>query len=456
MKRWLLALCSLFSGAVFWVVWPVPVKPAFPLSVAFSCDIRGRLVPCGCFTGQLGGLTRIGSVLDGEVREDALKLDVGDALAGSEDYQRIEHRYVLAALAKLGYAAVNLGHREAALSLTQLQEMKALSPVPLLSANLLVKATGTPLFETHRIVRRGAWRIAVVGVMDSRLSPEALGEGLVIEPMQSALARLLPRLKKEADFVVLLAFTDETALEVLAGEFYELDLILGGKVAQPAQHLIRENRSWIFYTTNQARALGLMEVTLHAPSKMSVQNAEVLLMHERIAQAEDIQALAAAYRDEVRRTRLNVDDPVQPNRVAGLKHGATFVGSGSCLDCHANAARSWAGSGHARAFRPLVERGADADPSCLSCHTVGFGSESGYRRADAGAKLMDAGAKLTNVGCESCHGPGSLHVAQRVAGVAAPVKFRTLGAGDCQSCHFGEFSRPFSWELFWPKVAHGK
>ena len=67
-----------------------------------------------------------------------------------------------------------------------------------------------------------------------------------------------------------------------------------------------------------------------------------------------------------------------------------------------------------------------------------------------------AGKKLADVGCESCHGPGSLHVEQHRAGGQVTFKFRPLGAGDCRKCHHGEFSRPFDWEVFWPHIQHGK
>jgi hypothetical protein len=109
----------------------------------------------------------------------------------------------------------------------------------------------------------------------------------------------------------------------------------------------------------------------------------------------------------------------------------------------------WSKSGHARAFATLVARRADADPSCLACHTVGFGNAAGYRR-EFGA------AKLTDVGCESCHGPGSLHVKQQEGDTSISFKFRPLDAGDCKRCHYGEFSRPFYWHEFWPPVKHSR
>jgi Cytochrome c554 and c-prime len=97
----------------------------------------------------------------------------------------------------------------------------------------------------------------------------------------------------------------------------------------------------------------------------------------------------------------------------------------------------------------LLHLKADADPNCIPCHTVGFQTQSGYRREFGSLKLV-------NVGCESCHGPGSLHAEQRRSGAPSLDNFRTLGAGDCQKCHHGEFSRPFEWEKFWPAIQHGR
>ncbi len=65
-------------------------------------------------------------------------------------------------------------------------------------------------------------------------------------------------------------------------------------------------------------------------------------------------------------------------------------------------------------------------------------------------------ASLVDVGCESCHGPASEHIARYVDGKPSNFKFRPLGPGDCKTCHYGEFSRPFEWDKFWPGIGHGK
>jgi hypothetical protein len=135
--------------------------------------------------------------------------------------------------------------------------------------------------------------------------------------------------------------------------------------------------------------------------------------------------------------------------VPGVRKVATYVGSEKCVACHQSAAAIWSASAHSRAFATLVSQNADADPRCIACHTVGFGDPSGYHRD------LHATA-LVNVGCESCHGPGSLHVRQENGDSSISFTFRPLDSGDCQKCHQGEFSRPFDWTQFWPLVKHGK
>lgn len=421
------------------------------LPIYFTCDTHGRLEPCGCFTGQYGGLTRLKTVLDAAASTPGLRLDIGDAIAGREDYDVIQYRYMLRAFAAMNYDALNVGRREAMLSLAQLQELQRTSPVPILSANLLAAATGQPVFPAHRIVERSGYRVALIGVVDPRGLEADLGAGLRVGDMASAITRSLAELKGRADLVVLLAFTDEATLAELARQFYELHVILGGKVRQSAQDLQKENRSLISFVTNEARALGILRLRLHPDAPPEALQHEIRLLRDKIPEAAAFQQLAQAYRAEVRTTKLAVDDPAHlgADMVPGVRAAASYVGSERCLDCHPSAAAVWAQSRHAVAFATLERRGADADPKCVGCHTVGFGSLTGYRREFGNRRLV-------NVGCESCHGPGSLHVQRYEGEDSIDFTYRPLEAGDCQKCHYGEFSRPFYWHEFWPAIKHGK
>lgn len=430
---------------------PSPHRAEIDLPIFFTCDTDGRLEPCGCFTGQFGGLTRLKTVLDSQPSDRALRLDVGDAAGGREDFDLIQYRYMLRAFAAMKYDALNIGQREARFSATQLRELKGASPVPIISANLLDRATHQPLFDPFRILERGGFRVAVIGVVDPRGLADDLDPGLVVEDMESALAKRLAEVGGKADLIVLLAFTDEATLDRLAQQFYEIQVILGGKVSQPAQELRRANRSVIYFVTNESRALGLLRLHLRGNAAPRVTANEIRLLHDHLPQDRSLQDLAQAYRDEIRRTKLAVDDPANAaaDAVPGVRVVAGFVGSKKCLECHKTSGEVWAKSPHARAFVSLRDRKADADPKCIGCHTTGFGTDSGYRRAFGTTNFVD-------VGCESCHGPGSLHVRQREGDKTINFTFRPLGAGDCKKCHYGEFSRPFYYYEFWPAIKHGK
>jgi len=426
-------------------------NPSQDLPVFFTCDTQGRLEPCGCFIGQFGGLTRLKTILDAEASTNALRLDVGDAIGGKEDFDLIQYRYMLRAFAAMQYDALNMGRREAKLSAAQLKELNRTSPVPMLSANLRDQADGRPIFDAYRILNRGGLRVAVIGVLDPRGLDEDLGQGLVVEDMESALTRCLAEVRSKADLIVLLAFTDEETLSRLADQFYECQVILGGKVSQPAQELRRQNRSLIYFVTNESRALGIIRLRLAPGAPPEVLSNEIRLLHDRIPQNQSFRELARDYRVEVRHTRLALDDPgnLGEDMVPGVRTAASYVGTETCVSCHPGAAAVWEKSAHARAFAPLLERQADADPKCVGCHTVGFDTASGYRREFGSTRLVQ-------VGCESCHGPGSLHVRQCQGDASINFTFRPLAAGDCKQCHYGEFSRPFDWDEFWPAIKHGR
>ena len=65
-----------------------------------------------------------------------------------------------------------------------------------------------------------------------------------------------------------------------------------------------------------------------------------------------------------------------------------YVGVEACRKCHRDEYESWKKTAHARAFEHIRDKG----PECRRCHTAGAAE---------------------GVGCEGCHGPGSVHVAFR-------------------------------------------
>jgi len=124
--------------------------------------------------------------------------------------------------------------------------------------------------------------------------------------------------------------------------------------------------------------------------------------------------------------------------------GADFVGAKSCKRCHYKQHKTWTKMKHSQAWdllQPKLEAPDQKDHDgrlCISCHVTGFG------QADRGGfKSVEESKHLLGVGCESCHGPGSKHVAagdvlkkeKRKKFNADEPTFIVLRTTKCANCH---------------------
>ena len=120
-----------------------------------------------------------------------------------------------------------------------------------------------------------------------------------------------------------------------------------------------------------------------------------------------------------------------------LTSPATYVGAAGCIECHQTEHNCYVQTRHGSAFQTLVDDGEEENPSCLPCHTVGFGAISGF--VD-----IETTPELANVQCENCHGPASHH-ADDADNVGLDVDLGSLLCGKChQSCHgmCGDYYHP--------------
>jgi hypothetical protein len=118
---------------------------------------------------------------------------------------------------------------------------------------------------------------------------------------------------------------------------------------------------------------------------------------------------------------------------------AAFVGDETCTRCHKKEMAFWKTTVHAHAWRTLVEVGKTGDDECVSCHVTGYG--------EVGGSSLGFTKKLESVQCETCHGPGGLHVAQE--GLEEPAAVRLQAPeSTCVRCHTPKHSDTFQYQAY--------
>jgi hypothetical protein len=104
-----------------------------------------------------------------------------------------------------------------------------------------------------------------------------------------------------------------------------------------------------------------------------------------------------------------------------------YAGYKACIVCHQSVCRFETNTPHASAFANLPGS-QQQNPSCLACHTVGYGLPTGFVSASATPQLE-------GVQCENCHGPAANHAARPDDPTVVPRV--DLAAQICGGCHSG-------------------
>ncbi|MCP3144087.1 multiheme c-type cytochrome [Pyxidicoccus xibeiensis] len=162
----------------------------------------------------------------------------------------------------------------------------------------------------------------------------------------------------------------------------------------------------------------------------------------------DAQALVAAYDGDVGKMNLAWAKEHGQDCPAPAKGQAAFVGNEPCRTCHEEAFPQWEKTKHSHAWETLEGMGKQFHLNCTSCHVTGWEQPGGVCRLDKVAGRED-------VGCEGCHGPGSLHA-------DAPEKDNIIaspGEALCVTCHNPENSPHFDFATYLPRIlgpGHGK
>ena len=127
---------------------------------------------------------------------------------------------------------------------------------------------------------------------------------------------------------------------------------------------------------------------------------------------------------------------------------AAYLGSAACRQCHEQEHDNfikYSKKAHSRKnvekMRPKLTKEELA--GCYSCHTTGYGKTGGFVSYEKTPQLGD-------VGCETCHGPGSVHAD---SGEASAIT-RKPDVESCLVCHNAERIQNFNFRPLRYSGAH--
>lgn len=259
------------------------------LTLLFSSDMLGKIRSCGCTDDDAGGLARRATATRQirERTENLLVLDAGDAFSLDLSFTKEEASLTIDAFSAMGVDAMTPGENEFIFGLPFLQAAAQNASFSMLAANVLDPESGGPVFGVPYIVRElpGGTRVAVTGVLDETIRfPSYIDRSLFrIEPAAETLRGLLPRMRREADFLILLSHLGVGRTKTLLAEVEGFDLAVIGHGKPLMKEAERAGGALLLGTGGLGRYLGRIDLRLGADGSLRHGRVQLINLGEEYA-----------------------------------------------------------------------------------------------------------------------------------------------------------------------------
>jgi hypothetical protein len=335
---------------------------------------------------------------------------------------------------------------------------------PFVAANVGLFGFETGIPGRWHILQAGGKKIGVTAVLGKEYQKEVRNSEVAMSDPREALQQIMPQLKGKADLLVLLAnATSEESIQ-LARQFPDFDVVVtAGGPPEPPREAAKEGKTFLLEVGEKGMNVVVLALFDDAADPADKVRYQRVALDSRFKQSEDMRQLMAIYQ-----VRLK-DEGLQSLGIRAVPYPqkellGEYVGSEKCGTCHEESYKVWKKSGHSKAWATLVNLNPprDFDPECIACHVVGWNPNS-YFPYEGGFSSEAKTPQMVNVGCESCHGPGSNHCdaekgsdveLQRKLQKASVITKEESEKRQCVTCHDLDNSPDFEFKDYWPEVEH--
>jgi hypothetical protein len=446
--------------------WPEPAG-----ALLISGELDNYLEPCGCTSGQLGGLRRRSDLIE-RIREQQwplVSIDLGGLVKnpagarGGFEQAKIKFTVALKALTLMKYDAVALGAEDLKVGVDEaLAQFLNLGEKPkVVVANVTpAQAFATTIRPSVRSAA-GPIQLGITAVLDpdsfQALNDQEKDALLTIQPPETALPAVLADLEKDTNVQVLMVQGTPELARKLAEAFPGFDIVVStSEFADPLKEdaeVLNQGKTLLIEVGRKGKYVGV--VGLFQDPKQKFRYRRVALTSRYSGLDEPMRTLVDEEFPSMLKAAGVVENFPRHDYVTGAP-GATFVGAETCRSCHPNTFAKWATTKHFQAFQDLVKdpkRIRADDAECISCHTTGLEYNSGW-------KSPELTAHLKGNQCENCHGPASKHVAdpdnlafRKPMALTAELADKTRL---CIRCHDEDNSPHFDFVTYYGKIVHKK
>jgi hypothetical protein len=390
---------------------------------------------------------------------DFVLFDCGSFVDVSSTSKIMQSVFTSSAMAEMAYDVVNIGLREVECPPDELGKiLKPLSDCVVVSANAhfsknkdghdssLLRSRIKP----YTRLKVGGQRLFVTGVTSQASVAHNImaGLGVIIDDPATAV-RDTCAFAKHDEVVIVLAngLTDKEGYAV--AKLPGIDVVIG--LRSPEALATHSGVPYILpNVADRGRELGSAILFGTKPSLVCNSVGQVRLLTEmpkhKLIEAQLEQLSGQITEAELKEQRKL--DLIQHDQVID------YLGSAACAQCHPGEYSDFTKSKHFSALETLKAKHEERNALCLSCHTTGYGTPTGFVMA---RPVMS----LRQVGCESCHGPGEVHrelkLKKEITGPLQGVDgqgLKPVQPTTCQVCHTPETSSKFNYDLFVTRVNH--
>ena len=396
------------------------------ITVFLTGNELGQLQPCGCSGGQLGGLDRRSAVFDGVPVQRRLIVNTGLLVGERSEQNLIKFNIIIQAFSLLDYDLVNLTEKDIEIA-ENLGLLDSIGSVFNIISSHGPADVNVPVKFTKQFSLQEETVAVTVAAFDVESWP--------IEQINELFG---PRSNLHSVNILILNTRDAGDIDKIVKMGIVDCFIVPAESDEPEVISAPLKEPLILSVGRLGRYIGRLQIRTEQGGGKLTLGFSAVPVTEDLPQDESLVELYKAYQQIVKEAELLEKQP----RFA-LPNGLKYVGSKSCKLCHRYEYEKWGDTAHSHAYTTLEQVGSAFDPECVSCHVVGAEYESGFVSEQKSGYLK-------NIGCESCHGPGSEHI--KTAGKVETAKPRL----DCADCHTTEQSANYAGneQIYLEKIIH--